>query len=237
MKRDYNRLTTCILLAVVLGLMVSVEAARDPNEHAVAETEPEPAVAETKPEPAVAETEPEPAVAETEPEPALRPAGWAVYKVIVERNMFSRQRGARTRRSDDREMRAPPPAPNPESYYLLKGIVQEGDAFIAFLEDTRGGQILRVRKGDSVARGVIKALGLDSIEYQLEDRTITVTMGYDLECGQGAITMAQLYEFSQTSPTAPQEGATSAPGESSPSGDDAEILRQLMERRKQQLGQ
>jgi hypothetical protein len=120
---------------------------------------------------------------------------------------------------------------------VLKGIVQEDDAFIAFLEDTRGGQILRVRKGDSVARGVIKALGLDSIEYQLDDRTITVTMGYDLEGGQGAITMAQLYELSETTPTTPQEGATSAPGESSPSEDEAEILRQLMERRKQQLGQ
>jgi hypothetical protein len=131
-------------------------------------------------------------------------------------------------------MRTPPPAPNPESYYVLRGIAQEDDAFIAFLEDTRGGQILRVRKGDSVARGVIKALGLDSIEYQLEDSTITVTMGYDLEGGRGAVTMTQLYELSQTYSTTPQEAPTEP---SSPSEDEAEILKQLMERRQQQLGQ
>lgn len=210
MKKDYSRLTMCILLAVVLGLIVTVDAARGPGQ---------------------------PAAAGTEQQPALRLAGWAAYKVIVERNMFSRQRGTRTGRSDDRGMRPPPPTPNPESYYVLKGIVQENGAFIGFLEDTRGGQIVRVRKGDSVARGVIKALGLDSIEYQLEDRTITVTMGYDLEGGRGAVTMAQLYELSQTYSTTPQAGATSAPGESSPSGDEADILRQLMERRQQQLGQ
>jgi hypothetical protein len=134
-------------------------------------------------------------------------------------------------------MRTPPPAPNPESYYVLKGIVQEDDVFIAFLEDTRGGQILRVSKGDSVARGIIKALGLDSIEYQFEERTITVTMGYDLEGGRGAVTMTQLYELSQTYSTTPQEDATSAAGESSLSGDEADILKQLMERRQQQLGQ
>jgi len=207
MKKYYSRLTTCILLAVVLGLIVTVEAARGLGQ---------------------------PAAAGTEQQPAVRLAGWEAYKVIVERNMFSRQRGTRTGRSDDRGMRPPPPAPNPESYYVLKGIVQENGAFIGFLEDTRGGQILRVREGDSVARGVVKALSLDSIEYQFEDRTITVAMGYDLEGGRGAVTMTQLYELSQTYSTTSQEGATEP---SSPSEDEAEILRQLMERRQQQLGQ
>ena len=214
-KNYYNRLTTCIILAVVLGLIVTVEAARELGQPAAAGTEQQP------------------------PPPLVRRGGaeWEAYKVIVERNVFSRQRGTRTGRSDSREMRTPPPAPNPESYYVLRGIIQENDAFIGFLEDTQRGDILRIRKGDSVARGVIKALSLDSIEYELEDRTVTVTMGYDLEGGRGAVTMTQLYEFSQTYSTTPQEGATSAAGESSPSGDEAEILRQLMRRRQQQLGQ
>ena len=198
MKKYYSRLRTCILLAVVLGLIVAAEAPCGLGQDSIEQQDP-----------------------------------WALYKVIVERNMFSRQRGARRGRSDREEMRAPP-APNPESYYLLRGIIQENDEFIGFLEDTRGGQILRVRKGDSVARGVIKALGLDSIEYQLEDHTVTVTMGYDLEGGRGAVTMAQLYELSQTYSTTPQEGATQP---SSPSGDEADILKKLMERRQQQLGQ
>lgn len=201
MKKDYNRLITCILLAVVLGLIVAMCPAPGLGQDSTEKQDP-----------------------------------WAAYKVIVERNMFSRQRGARAERlvQDRVQVRTPPPAPNPESYYVLKGIVQENSAFIAFLEDSRGGEILRVRKGDSVARGVIKALSLDSIEYQLEDSTVTVTMGRDLQGGQGAVTRAQLYEWSQTSTTTSQEAATEP---SSPSGDDADILRQLMERRQQQLEQ
>jgi len=199
MKKDYNRLTTCTLLAVVLGLIVAIWPATGLGQDSTEQQDP-----------------------------------WAAYKVIVERNMFSRQRGARAERPDSSGTRTPPPTLNPESYYVLKGIVQENGAFIGFIEDTRGGGILRVRKGDSVARGAIKALSLDSIEYQLEDRTITVTMGHDLQGGQGAVTISQLYEWSQTSSTTPQEGTTQP---SSPSGDDADILRKLMERRQQQLGQ
>jgi len=178
----------------------------------------------------------QPAAAGTEQQPApprADLAGWEAYKVIVERNMFSRQRGTRTERSDRRETRTPP-APNPESYFVLKGIVQENDVFICFLEDTQRGEILRIRKGDSVARGIVKALSLDSIEYQFEDRTITVMMGQDLEGGQGAVTLTQMYELSQIYSTTSQEGATEA---SSPSEEEAEILKQLMERRQQQLGQ
>ena len=201
MKKGYNNLTLCTLLAVVIGLIVAMWPNAGPGQERPQQQDP-----------------------------------WEVYKVIVERNMFSRQRGARIDRlSQDRpDMRTPPSAPNPESYYVLKGIVQENNAFIAFLEDSRGGDILRVRKGESIARGVIKALSLDSIEYQLEDRTISVTMGHDLEGGRGAVTMTQLFEWSQTSSATPQEGATQP---SSTSGDDADILRQLMERRQQQLGQ
>jgi hypothetical protein len=214
MKKYYSRLTTCISLAVVLGLIVVMEAATGLGQPAAAGTEQQPAP------------------------PLVRSggAGWEAYKVIVERNMFSRQRGARPERSDRRETRTPP-APNPESYYVLKGIVQEDDVFICFLEDTQRGEILRIRKGDSVARGVVKALSLDSIEYQFEDRTVTVTIGHDLEGGRGAVTMTQLYELAQTSSASPQQGATGASGESGPSADEAEILRKLMERRRQQLGQ
>ena len=159
--------------------------------------------------------------------------GWAKYQIIFQRNIFSRQRGPiRQREVDDRPGRVI--TPSLESYFLLKGIVQEDGKFIAFIEDNRAGGILRLHEGDSVARGIIKALNLDSIVYQLEDRAVTVTMGHDLEGGQGAVTMTQLYEWSQTSSAAQKEGVTQPSG---PSGDDADILRQLMQRRQQQIGQ
>lgn len=162
---------------------------------------------------------------------------WEAYRVIVERNMFSRQRGVRRDRPTRDDMRPLPPAPNPESYYVLKGIVQEDNTFIAFIEDTQRGGVLRLGKGDKVARGEVKALNLDSIEYQLGDQTITVRLGLDLEGGQGSVSLATLIEGVQaSSPPSTSEGqdeATAAPT----SADEADILRQLMQRRQQQIGQ
>ncbi len=159
---------------------------------------------------------------------------WAKYQVILQRNIFSRQRGP-VRQTQLGERPSTVVTPNPESYFLLKGIVQEGDKFIAFLEDNRSNGVLRLREGDSVARGVVRNFSLDSIEYQLDGRTISVPLGRDLEGGQGAITINRLLELSATSAAAGGPKGTST--EPAPSGDEAEILKKLMEQRKQQLGQ
>ncbi len=159
---------------------------------------------------------------------------WATYQVILQRNIFSRQRSpARQRQPGDRPTTVV--TPNLESYFLLKGIVMEADKFIAFLEDSRSNNVLRLREGDSVARGVVKNFTLDSIEYQREGRTTSVPLGRDLEGGQGAVTINRLLELSAaSSSTGGQKGASAEPA---PSGDEAEILKKLMEQRKQQLGQ
>jgi len=159
---------------------------------------------------------------------------WADYEVILNRNMFSRQRGARQRERRDEERREVV-MPNPESYFKLKGIVQEDGQFIAFLEDTRSNSVLKLRQGDAVARGTVKALTLDTIQYQRDDQVTTVQLGYDLEGGQGAVTMNELMEWSQTTSTPstkPQETSSETP-----TGEAADILKQLMERRRQELGQ
>jgi len=158
---------------------------------------------------------------------------WGTYRIVVERNMFSRQRGPRITRTR-RQVPVAPPAPDPESYVVLKGIVQEDGTFIAFLEDTQSGQIRRVRQGDSVVRGKITSLTLDSIEYEFENRTTTVTMGLNLQGGISGTTFTGMYELTQTSP-ATSTGTTESSTE--PSEDEAEMLRQLMERRQQQVGQ
>ncbi|MBN1805915.1 MAG: hypothetical protein JW837_11750 [Sedimentisphaerales bacterium] len=159
--------------------------------------------------------------------------GWENYRIILERNIFSRQRGPRIDPSRRRPAEAPP-APDPESYYILKGIVQENGVFTAFIENTQQGQILKVREGDNVARGKVTNFNLDTIEYHYEDKKITVAMGYDMEGGRGTTTLNQMYELSRTyTPTS----QTKTEESSSPSADEAEILKKLMERRRQQLGQ
>jgi hypothetical protein len=163
---------------------------------------------------------------------AQKQDAWENYQIILQRNIFSRQRGPRIDRSQRRQMDAPPP-PTPESYHILKGIVQENGVFIAFIENTQRGQILKVREGDSVARGKVTNFNLDTIEYQYEDSKVTVSMGLDLEGGKGTTTLNQIYELSQSYTPTSQEKTEES---SSPSADEAEILKQLMERRRQQLG-
>jgi hypothetical protein len=159
-------------------------------------------------------------------------SGWARYDIILRRNIFSRTRQVFRPREFREERRVV--VPNPESYFRLRGITQEDGTFVAFLEDTRTSVVLRLRAGDSVARGAIKSLSLDSLEYQLDERTVTVFMGQDLEGGQGAITASELAQWSETAASvseAPPAGETPP----QPTGDEADLLRQLMERRRQQL--
>ncbi len=159
---------------------------------------------------------------------------WARYDIILRRNIFSRNRQAfRPREATEEPQQVA--MPNPESYYILKGIVQENDEFIAFVEDKRNGGVLRLREGDSVARGLIKALNLDTLDYEMGDQVTSIRLGSDLEGGYGAVTSDDVMEWSQTPATTAQP-AQSGP-QPPPSGDEAEILRRLMEQRKQQLGQ
>ena len=165
-------------------------------------------------------------------EPAEKPDVWALYKVIIDRNMFSRQRGATERRQRDTE-RQVVTVPDPESYYRLRGIAQENGTFIAFVEDTRRSETLKLRQGDAVARGSVESLDLDSIVFRLEDRSIPVAIGQDLLGGHGAVTMSELMQWTPA-PSTPTSGQPTTPA--APTGDEADILRQLMERRKQELG-
>jgi hypothetical protein len=247
MMNKSNAISGCFLLAVALGFAIVLwpqlglsqeTSAPDPN--AIDKTESSAAVDPSATTDPAETTEPTvtAAPAETD-EPSITAAPttarqdtWAEYRIILQRNIFSRQRGPLRRR---RSTRRSVVRRSPESYLLLKGIVQEDSTFIAFIEDTQSNTVLRLREGDSAARGTVKNFSLDSIEYQLEDKTISVTLGRDLEGGQGTLSMNTLLELSATSspstdPNAPTEEPTL-------SGDEAEILRKLMEQRKQQLGQ
>lgn len=168
------------------------------------------------------------------------------YLAISRNNIFSRNR--RPAPPDNGTPIPPRPQPNPESYYILRGIVRENDTFIAFLQDNHEGGVLQLREGDEVARGKIKSLTLDSLEYEFADQTIKVVFGRDLEGGQGTLDIDTASQWSPqsgylSSSRRSRDGGgrlESAPAASSTeplTGDDAELLRRLMERRQQQLGQ
>jgi len=168
---------------------------------------------------------------------------WGDYKVIIERNIFSRNRG-RVQRIDNQRVARRIIVPNPESYFVLKGIAREHaggpglapSQFIAFFEDTRSGSIMRTKTEDKIARGTIKKLMLDYVEFQLDPNTTTVIkIGDTLEgrVSSPALTYDNLVEWSQMSPEASDSKATSDANQ--PRQQDDEILKLLMERRKTEL--
>jgi hypothetical protein len=229
MKNKSNAISICLLLAVALGASIILWPQSGLGQQI---STPEPNVVDENEPPTMAE----PAVT-TEPTATVGPAtavqnSWSRYQIILQRNIFSRQRGPiRQRRARNRAI----VTRNPESYLVLKGLVQEDDTFIAFVENTQNNTVLTLREGDSIARGTVKKFTLDSIEYYLEGKAINVTLGRDLEGEQGTLSMNRLMELSATS--APVSDPNAPSDEAPPSDEEAEILKKLMEQRRQQLGQ
>jgi hypothetical protein len=217
MKKS-NSITTCILMMAVLWAAIITWPQ---SGHGEETTAPDPSSAK--------ETQP-PSRMEND---KAEQNSWAQYQIILQRNIFSRQRGP-VRQRQAAQAR-PVITRNRESYLMLKGIVQQDSTFIAFVEDTQNNGILKLREGDSIARGVAKNFTLDSIEYQLQDETVSVTVGRDLEGGQGTLPISTLLQLSATS--RPASDPNAAAREPTLTGDEAEILKKLMEQRKQQLGQ
>lgn len=210
MKMNYNRLTTFILLSLLAATALTAWPVCGFGQ----------------------EQQPEQA---TQTEQVSQQYSWETYKVIIDRNMFSRQRGSR--RQDSRREQVAPPAPDPETYHLLKGIAQEDGQYIGFIENTQTGQVIKVMKGAKAARGEITDLTLDSIEYKLEDKTTIVKIGYNLQGQFGAASSTGYYSPLSTFSNTSTSSTTTTTSKPISSEDEADLLKQLMERRKQQIGQ
>ena len=163
------------------------------------------------------------------------------YRIITDRNIFSRQRGPRSvgsRTSGEQSARKVTP-PTEESYFVLKGLAKVDDVYIAFFEDTRGGDLMRVTAGVSLARGKITKLNLDSVVYQRGEDSASILVGQTLEGKLAPVLLT--YDSYVSLPTtasaaaaAPKTTDANAPASS---GDDSDVLKKLMERRKQELGE
>lgn len=167
-----------------------------------------------------------------DPNAAGQQSSWASFGIILQRNIFSRQRMPARRRTEESVAKPAAVTRNPEAYFVLRGVVQENDDLTAFIENSQTGTVLKLRRGDPVARGTIRTLTLDGLEYQIEDKTPTVVrMGSDLEGGIGVLTTTQMLDLASL----PTPAVSSPPAESGE--DTTDIVNRLMEQRKQQLGQ
>jgi len=159
------------------------------------------------------------------------------YGLILERNIFTRDRGRREPEPSSAERNVPPPPPVQKSYVLI-GISRWGEEYIAFVENTRYGDTQMYRIGNTVAEMKIKHITLDAIELEKDTKTITIQIGSDLTGGAqtSSFTMQELIDRTEDAApsTPPAENAEPA---TTGTADADDILKKLMERRKKELEQ
>lgn len=177
------------------------------------------------------------------------------YAVVIERNIFSRDRPRRVVRPWEvpREAEVRRAEPPPEDSLVLRGVVREGGVHTAFVEDLGTGKILKLKAGEAVARGRITAITIDGIVYERGEERTTVDIGRTLSGRSAAAAIASprreggppgradlgflgRLRPEQAAPTSSQTSppeATSSTGQASESGgtSEADIIERMRQRR------
>ena len=173
------------------------------------------------------------------PVPAVAPAvSWDSYRVLSERNIFVRGRSRPARTAVSRPSAAPAPAKSEESYIALFGVARQGDEWIAFFEDSRTRERMRVSAGQSVCNGKVASVTIEGVEYECEGGPRKIVVGQNL-AGLSAGLSAALSPAYTTAPasarmTTEPAGASSQPeGVSGEGGGD--VLERMRQRRAQEL--
>jgi len=159
-------------------------------------------------------------------QPAPDAGSWDRYRVLVERNIFVRDRRAP---QEDRPVSPPPVITvDTDGYLVLTGVAQR-DRGIAFIEDTRTGQTARVRTGDAIGKGKVVKITLSHIEYQRDGRIVKIEIGSNL--AGSTVSNMPVTTSPATEPAAAIDG--NGPPSTAPSG-AADILERMRQRRQQQ---
>ena len=182
------------------------------------------------------------------------------YSILLERNIFSRDRRPYVPERERSTYEAPPPPPI-ESTLVLLGIGRQRGQTLAFVEDTLTGRIERHAVSSPIARGHVQSLTLDFLVYardakeEVSDpnapaegetarvspppRLTKVWIGQNLmgETSAGSpsfstSTGAEFFAAPTTGASQGAEGSTTPAGE----GGQSDILKRLLERRRQELG-
>ena len=171
-----------------------------------------------------------------EQEPSLQNT-WDGYKVIVEKNIFSRNRWQQAERTARQGgATAPARARAPESFFVLRGITRDENGFIAFVEDTRTYDMARARVGDSLTEGTVKDMTLDHMTFELNGETRQIEIGMDLGGTAPQATSIGPAAFVPSVDISPQ-GETNSEKAAQAKEEAEDILKRLRERRQRELGE
>jgi hypothetical protein len=154
--------------------------------------------------------------------PGSRDAYREQYAILADRNIFVKERSrivpsgrngdGRGGRDTPRDVPRQPPA---ESSYILTGIVLEDGQVHAFVEDMKAGKVLRLSRGDAVARGQIIDISIDAVQYLAGGQMVWVELGRDFT---GAVPSSSTPTYSTSTGGGSTTGPSSAPTASGSSG-------------------
>ena len=186
----------------------------------------------------------------------------ASFKLIQERNIFDPER----RRPREIRRERPVEPPREESFTLL-GTMSYGERILAFFEGTQRDWSGAVELGKEVAGHTLKEVGFDNVLLELKGETLALQVGagrskrgdadwetQDRDSWKGSSGGSRSGRSSRSSSSstfrpARTEGSADAASASADGGSDnaadesvidgsaSDILKQLMERRRQQMGQ
>lgn len=171
---------------------------------------------------------------------------WDRYRVLVERNIFRRDR---------RRPRGTAPAAqirleDSDRSVVLTGVATQSGEFVAFFEDTRTRATVKVRADQAIGKGRLRAITLDGVEYEREGSVRKIEMGRSLAGTAAVVLVSRAVPRQPTRPapnggeptTMPAESTTQpavTPARTPPSSagdpDVADILERLRRRREQEL--
>jgi len=147
---------------------------------------------------------------------------WDRYRVLAERNIFVRDRGvlSESRPVPEQTARAIDDDDS-DRYLLLTATLQRGREGIAFVEDTRSGETVKVRMGHPIGKGKLVKITLGHVEYEREGTTTRIEIG------------SSLVGLTAGSPKPGASADSSGPADVT-DADTAAILERMRRRREQQ---
>jgi hypothetical protein len=173
-------------------------------------------------------------VEKTESEEGISPSAFENFKLILDRNIFDPER--RAPRERDREPRPEPPR---EESFTLLGTMSYADKQVAFFKGTESAWSGAVKLGESVAKHKITGVAYEKVLLEYDGETVELMIGKSRSRRGDEKWETNDQEISTASRSDSSDGESSE-DDGSPDLSELEsndILKQLMERRKQQMGQ
>lgn len=165
------------------------------------------------------------------PAKTVAPAqGFAVFQLVVERNIFNPNRVGRTREgSDAKAVRT--------DEIALVGTMQYEKGLLAFFNSPDSRYTKALHEGDTIAEFKIQRITADRVELLQADKPLTLRLSEQLsrpEGGDWSVQPSPSNPFTNV-PTATIALPTAGATDSAPSAETSEVLKRLLQKREKQL--